>query len=166
MSMLETISTEAQKILLEDNLSYQMKEEDGKIDINTFIPIGGRITTCNLMLRIYEQEKRLVSLARVPVKIDMSKKQTVLEYIARANYGLRIGFFCLNLRLNELTFKITQDLYEADREFYDHLLRVFLFMPPGMIRRYGDPLLYLLYAENSISAQEAITLAESNIKRS
>ena len=150
-------------ILQNDGLSFEIETNGEVVTIQSFIPIAGKITSCAITAEIDFAHNFVISTARVPIKITKSLNNLVMEYISRANYALRVGYFQIDNKAKEVIYIIKQEFYsDASEEFYDHLARVLFFMPPGMIRRYGEGLLHLVYNKKNISPEQAIFLAEKN----
>ncbi len=95
--------------------------------------------------RIYEEAQRLVFYSIPQVTIPEDKRLPVAEYFTRANYGLPIGNFELDLDDGEVRYKTSIDVEEdrltralLNHIIYANIVTVDKYLPGLMAVVYGD----------------------------
>lgn len=103
-----------------------------------------------------KERGELITLSFWPLTIPESKRQTVAEYLTRANYGLNIGNFELDMDDGEVRYKVSS----VWGEILPSLKVVERLVDTGfvMLDRYGSGLLSVVYG--NATPQEAIKAAE------
>ena len=95
--------------------------------------------------------------AFIMLNADEDVRQNVSEYLVRANYGLKYGYFDMDASDGEISFKITLDC-EDRTSLSDDLLQKIFIIPQIMLEKYGDGLLAVMFGAKS--PEEAIYEAE------
>lgn len=105
-----------------------------------------------------EDPAQFVMYSMFPVRIPALKRMRVAEYLLRANYGLVIGNFELDLDEGELRFRTSLDI--QDTAFPSELLKPLVYTNVRMMDRYLPGLMAVLYAE--LTPQAALRLVEAD----
>ncbi|WP_072160724.1 YbjN domain-containing protein [Planktothricoides sp. SR001] len=110
---------------------------------------------CYALVR--EAEQQLVFYSLLPVKTPESKRQVMLEFLARANYGIIIGNFEIGFHQGEIRYKTSIDLENCQLNLpmirqlvYSNLLNTDKYLPGIMAVINGK-----------MSPEEAIAAIES-----
>jgi hypothetical protein len=99
----------------------------------------------------------LVCTVDVPVRVAEEQRQRALDYLNRANYGMRAGNFELDPSDGEVCFRVSFDGNNAT--VTPQVIRVLIDTAMTMCERYFRGLMSVLFAEREPS--EAIQEAES-----
>ena len=105
-----------------------------------------------------EDPALFVMYSMFPVTIPEAKRMRVAEYLMRANYGLVIGNFELDLDGGELRFRTSLDIEDA--AFASELLKPLVYTNVRMMDRYLPGLMAVLYDE--ITPKAALSLVEAD----
>ncbi len=71
-----------------------------------FCGVNGKNASFKLYFYANEKTEHILILTTIDTKIPDDKKLLVAEYIARANYGLNMGGFELNMETGEVQYKV------------------------------------------------------------
>ncbi len=110
--------------------------------------------TCRVQAR--EEQQQLVFYSICPHKMPEDKAIDVMEFLTRANYGLIIGNFELNLIDGEIRCKTSLDVEDA--ELTTPLIRHMVYANVLAMDQYLPGILGVI--EEGISPQEAIARIE------
>lgn len=108
--------------------------------------------------RAQEDPARFVMYSMFPIRIPAPKRVRVAEYLLRANYGLVIGNFELDLDEGELRFRTSLDIKDA--AFTSELLKPLVYTNVRMMDRYLPGLMAVLYDE--VTPKAALRLVEAD----
>lgn len=117
----------------------------------------GKNAEFSVYARIRPELELLLCYAASPFEVPEERLSAAAEFVARANYGLRIGNFELDFSDGEIRYKSTLDF--ADEPLTQNLLRNTLYPCCYMLDKYL-PAIYALIYENK-SPLEAIKLVEA-----
>lgn len=92
-----------------DGVNFMADEQKGVIVVG----FNGEHGPVHLMARVNEQRKVLFLLFRLPLAVPEERRVEMSEATTRANYGLSIGCFEMDLRNGELNFKVSVPTDEA-----------------------------------------------------
>ena len=95
-----------------------------------------KLKSCRVIILVSESE--IQSLAVSPISADENARANVVEFITRANYGLKIGKFEFDYRDGEVRYQSCLPCREGLPSLRD-VERV-VDMPIMMLQRYGDGL--------------------------
>lgn len=105
----------------------------------------------------------------LPVKVPEKFRPQICEYITRANYGLTVGNFEMDLHDGELRYKMTllpNDLLKDEESAYRNM-GVLLTLGANMWTRYGDNMAPLIFGfPQELSIEELVLDAEKSRKKS
>ncbi len=90
----------------EDNWKFSPIE--GKSALS--LPCSGRHGNWLCWAEARENQHQFVFYSICPIKVPENKRSAICEYLARANYGLIIGNFELDLRDGEIRYKTSIDV--------------------------------------------------------
>lgn len=83
-------------------------------------------------------------LAIPSMNADANTRASVLEYISRANYGVRSGNFEMDLNDGEVRYKTYTNAKGLDR-IPDEIIEDSIVIPAMMFNRYGDGMAALMF---------------------
>ena len=118
-------------------VDYEKKEDV----ILTGFEIDNLLNSINIC--IYFNEHGVTIYGLVEDYVSENSRNMVMEYITRANYGLRLGNFELDLEDGEIRYKVytnTKGMTELPQEIVEDAIIV----PAMMFDRYGDGLATLM----------------------
>lgn len=111
---------------------------------------------CYAQIRINLEQ--FLFYAMVPVKASDDKRGAVAEFIARANYGLRIGNFEMDFTDGEIRYKSSLDF--EGQELTPGLIKNAIYPAVNTCDRYLPGLMQIIYAE--IDPEQAIAEIEDD----
>lgn len=123
------------------------KTKIGSTDIRILVrPSSTDASVCN----------RLISYGEIGLKADSDCMVQVAEYLHRANYGLSIGNFELDVRDGEIRYKVSMNVQDAmvGRDAIDDMIS----LPVSMFNKYGNSLLAVTMG--MMTPEDAIKKAE------
>lgn len=99
---------------------------------------------------------RLVSYGQISLHADNDCMAQVAEYLHRANYGLNLGNFELDVRDGEIRYKVSMNVRDAmvGQDAIDDMLA----LPVSMFNKYGNGLLAVTMG--MMSPEDALKKAE------
>jgi hypothetical protein len=88
------------------------------------MPVAGQSGTWNAYFNVREDEGQLLIHSVLPVEIPEDRRVEAALYLTRANFGLVVGNFEMDLDGNEVRFKTSVDMEGVDvsEALVDHLL--------------------------------------------
>lgn len=113
---------------------YDIKEQGRLIEFR--MGLKGKIKSCRMLC--IAGEKEIQAMAFSPINAEASSYADVVEFITRANYGLKVGKFEMDYRDGEVRFQACLPCREnvPDLADVEHTVD----MPMLMLQRYGDGL--------------------------
>ena len=116
---------------------YEVKQNDDTRFIATLgINIKGKLSSCRLIAIIGERDIQCVTFC--PLKAAEEVRPQVMEYLTRANYGLRIGKFEMNCDDGEVRYQAILPCLEGQPSIKD--VELVIDMGFLMFQRFGDGL--------------------------
>lgn len=94
--------------------------------------IGGTVVDY-VRFRLIIDDDDMQNYTSCPVKFKEDKRNSVMEFITRANYGLKYGEFEMDLRDGELLFHMTLPACLAEDE---KMCEKLIHIPPSMFKKY------------------------------
>lgn len=95
------------EFLIQEDWPYEMASEDPAILTMGFAGHSGQ-WNCFLQLRAVQEQVVFYSIC--PFEIPEGSRENLMEFVTRANFGLVIGNFELNLADGELRYKTSIDV--------------------------------------------------------
>lgn len=113
---------------------YTIKGNRDFIEFN--MGLKGKISTCRVV--VLASEKEIQAIAFSPIKASQDSFAEVVEFITRANYGLKVGKFEFDYRDGEVRYQACLPCRESIPTMADieHVVDI----PILMMQRYGDGL--------------------------
>ena len=113
---------------------YNIRGDREFIEFN--MGLKGKINSCRMVVLV--SEKEVQSIAFAPLKASQDAFASTIEFITRANYGLKVGKFEFDYRDGEVRYQACLPCREgipsvAEMEFIVDLSML-------MLQRYGDGL--------------------------
>ncbi len=105
---------------------------------------------------VVRDERSLRIYTSIPVRCDESKRGLVMEYLTRANYGLKVGNFEMDVTDGEVRYKVCTLYPEGGltRSEVEYVVDLGMFM----MERYGSDMMSVMYG--GVSPADAIAKAE------
>jgi hypothetical protein len=139
-------------LLDEREVGYQSNEENQSI----FADLRGDVGNYRVVAHVDEEADLFQVFGYAPIRVPEGCRPSIAEAIARANYGLRIGKFELDLDDGEIRFHASQILvYDSvgedviDRLIYTTMAMLDRYLPAFLSVIYGneDPKDAIAYIE-------------------
>ncbi len=127
---------------LEQDGWYPQRLESGHAYRMGFAGRNGKLTC---YVQVHMRFEQLLFYAVAPFNVPDAQRARVAEFIARANYGLRIGNFELDFSDGEIRYKSSLD-FEGVR-LNDGLIRNCIYPAVQTLDRYLPGLMRVMYAE-------------------
>lgn len=106
-----------------------------------------------------ENPHTMLFLTYLPMKINEDKRAEVSEYLTRANYGLHVGNFEMDMRDGEVRYKTT-GVCDTDTMPSLDVIRRLTYIGFSMFDRYVPSLMSIVYGNKT--PDEAIVEAEKD----
>jgi hypothetical protein len=151
----DTINTLA--IAIEVFLDLESWEYSQLEDGSYIMDFAGDAGQWRCMLRVREVETQVVFYALCPVNCPEERYPAMMEFLTRANYGMVIGNFEMDLEDGEMRFKASIDLDGG--EVGPTLIRNMVWAGCAMMDRYLPGILQMI--TGATTALQAITAIES-----
>lgn len=113
---------------------YEVKDENERVTFST--PIGSKLKSCRVIVTASETE--IQTFAVSPINASQDVYANVVEFITRANYGLKLGSFEFDHRDGEVRFHAILPLSETVPTVKE-VERVIV-TPIAMLQQFGDAL--------------------------
>ena len=139
------------------NFTYNRNEEKEFIDFKLTLSTCKKMGAVRVVI-IPNTSNAIAFYAVCPQNADESERAAVMEYITRANYGLRIGNFELDLRDGEIRYKTYLQM-QGDVPPAKTVDR-YLSLSYLMLEKYGNGLLSVMFGVST--PEEAIKAAEGD----
>ena len=140
---------------LEDG--WPVMRTDDPLVLRTSFEGKNGLFTC--IARAREEQEQFVFYSIFPVSTPMDKLNQLVEFITRANYGLIVGNFEVDLTDGEIRYKTSVDL-EGGAEAMLPLIRNVIYANVLIMDRYFSGLLRVMYG--GISPEEAVQEIEGS----
>ena len=137
---------------------YGFKFDEERPQISAGVNLDCKLQS--LQLRFLFSRDGYCVLGTIRLNADEETRPLVMEYLTRANYGLRNGNFELDLRDGEVRYK----LFVPGRHLDDlpgDLIKDSIMLPPTMVDRYGNGLLAIMMGVTT-DVEGEINKAEGN----
>ncbi len=138
MSQKDTLSSVVLEYFESQHWHYEVKRNDNDVFIATFgMNLKSRLSSCRVLVSVSNDD--IQSFATCPIKAASEAFPAVIEYITRANFGLKVGKFEFDFRDGEVRYQSILNCSDGTPALRD-VERV-VDMPFLMLQRYGDGLL-------------------------
>jgi len=137
----------------EDDWSYAKIQGEPAL----YLAFEGDNGSWNCYAKAREDEEQFVFYSICPIKVPKTKRRTMGEFIARANYGMMIGNFELDFTDGEIRYKTSIDV-EGDRLSFA-LIQQLVYANVTMMDKYLPGIKLVL--ESGMSPEDAIAQIES-----
>ena len=149
------IADAIREFLDNDDWHYKFDDEHGVFTAG--IAVHSKIQ--NVQMNIQVGESDFTCYFKLPLAATKEVRRKVVEYITRANYGLKNGNFELDYNDGEIRYKTFAPVLEDDAAPSEELIRFSIFVGVAMVSRYGDGLAEVIF--DIKDPLEAILEAES-----
>lgn len=137
---------------IEDNWKFSQLE--GKSALS--LPCSGKHGSWLCWAEAREEQQQFVFYSICPVKVPEQKYTSVCEYLTRANYGLVIGNFEMDLRDGEVRYKTSVDV--EGQELTSALVKHLVYANLSTMDRYLPGIMGVIYG--NLSPVQAISQVE------
>ena len=137
-TIMETID-QIREYLDKNDWKYEYDAE--KNTIRSGVSVNSKIQSVKLALTFKEMGYTVYAFA--PMGADEETRPAVMEYLTRANYGVRNGNFEIDLRDGEIRYKVYVPTKGID-VIPDDVIEESFLIPPMMFNRYGNGLAALM----------------------
>lgn len=141
------------RLLEEDGFRYHLREHDSAIETGFRAKTG----MFQMVLFLREEPAMIGALVRMPDLVAESKRPAMAEAIARANYGLSLGCFEMDMSDGEMDYRIAMPT--ASASVSHEQLRTLLGAAMWTTNRYHRAFSRLLYGDD-LSPAEVIAEVE------
>jgi hypothetical protein len=149
MSMFDKVT----QFLAQENWKGVLVDHEDKV---LHLGAGGSNGSYRVAIHVKEDDNVLLVFVQCPIKVPQDKRLVVAEYLTRANYGVTVGNFELDLGDGEVRVKGSIDYADGDltAQMVDRLLS----RCGSTMDRYFPGLMKIIYGD--VDAMEAIREAE------
>jgi len=116
------------------NWKYSIRGDNEFFEFN--MGLKGKINSCRMVVLV--SDKEIQAMGFCPLKASSDSFNDVIEFITRANYGLKVGKFEFDYRDGEVRYQSCLPCREGIPSLRDveHVVDI----PMLMLQRYGDGL--------------------------
>lgn len=139
-------------------LNFALEEENNRIRFSMDTDAMKEVR----FMAYKENPQTMLFLTYLPMKVNEDKRAEVAEYLTRANYGLHVGNFEMDMEDGEVRYKTTGVTDEKTAPSLD-VIRRLTYIGFSMFDRYIPSLLSIVYGEKT--ALEAIVEAEKDMQQ-
>lgn len=138
----------------EKEYRYEFDRNSGLLRMR--FKIKGKLDHVRFILTV--KECFYISYAVIDMNADEAQRKEVAEFLTRANYGLNLGNFEMDMNDGEIRYKYAVDCDHCTLS--SQMIESSLDIPIAMFQRYGDDLLKVMFG--MASAEEAVKCAEAS----
>ena len=139
MATINDVIDQVREYLDKNDWKYEFEAE--RRTIRAGVSVNSKIQSVKLGVTFKEMGYTVYAIA--PINADEQTRPTVMEYITRANYGVRNGNFEMDLRDGEIRYKSYVPTAGLD-VIPDDIIEESFLIPPTMFNRYGNGLAALM----------------------
>lgn len=136
----------------EKEYRYEFNREKGIIRMQ--FKIEGKLDHVRLILDI--RNTYFISYGCIDMNVEKDQRREMAEFFTRANFGLLIGNFEMDMNDGEIRYKVSVDCDHTTLS--GQMIERSLDMPLIMFQRYGNEMLKVMFGMES--AEEAIKIIE------
>lgn len=151
---MENIQQQIEAFLTEDEWPYETLEDD----IGLHARYGGENDEWSCYVLVDEEQSLLVFYSVLDVGVPPAMRNTIAEFIARANFGLILGNFEMDFSDGELRYKTSIDLTGIDLP--KALIRSLLYTNVVVMDKYLPGIVGVL--TDGMTPEAAVTLVEQS----
>lgn len=150
------IADEIEQFLKADEWNFEPADEDGLIRFR--VSLKCKFQKCNVTIQV--RKNAYMILCTLPLTADEDSRERVMEFVTRANYGLILGCFEMDLSDGEVRYKTAQFCGDEDVLISHEIIKETLYVGLSMLERYGTALLEVMMGMTE--PDDAIKKVESN----
>ena len=156
----QVLARKIDQFLTDDDWKYTFDEDIGLFRF-TF-SINSKLKQLLYDIKVNDDEYMVYANCSVgPEKDDKELMTKLAEFFCRANYGLRIGCFEMDMNDGEIRYKVCVDC-DGDSEPTEEIIKNSIIVPAYMFDRYGNGMLEVIFAGKD--PEQAVKDAESDLK--
>lgn len=153
----EEIAQAINNHLTENDFHYQFDEERGVFHYNVGIP--GKVKTLKYLVVVKDHDFTVYAIFPLSPDPDDEKEMIAMaKFLHRANYGLRVGNFELDMNDGEIRYKVNcicRDITPSDGMIFEAI-----HCPAMMCERYSSGILDVLF--RGVPEKEALSNCEAS----
>jgi len=149
---MESLLQQLIKYLTADDWRYSTDEERGVV----LTGIRGESTHYNCMFVVTENPRRLTFYSHIGYEVPEIKRHRMCEFLTRANYGLVLGNFEMDMTDGEIRYRTSLDL--SDENLTHKQLMTLIWVNLFTFDRYYSGITRIMYGNSS--AVDAIAECE------
>lgn len=131
------IAERVQDYMDQEGIKYEYTPDNERPKIQTGFEVSCKLQSVKILILF--NEDGYSALGVCPISADEESRADVMDYLTRANYGLRNGNFELDLRDGEIRYKTYVCCYGMEPEYLtDEVIERSIFMIPSMFKKYGN----------------------------
>ena len=134
------IAEEIEQFLRDDDWRFDPADENGMIRLS--VSLKCKFSKCRVNIQVRKNSYLIVS--SLPITADEASRPAVMEFLTRANYGLILGHFEMDLSDGEVRYKCAQYCGNENVLISGEIIKETLYVGLSMLERYGTPLLEVM----------------------
>lgn len=146
------VACAVERYLSDQQWRFAFNEENSIFDFNLSVKNCGAVR-----ILILARERSICTYAILPEKVPRERRADAMEFVTRANYGINLGNFELDLRDGEVRFKSSLPCSKDCIPSQDVIERA-IDIAFVMLDRYSVGLIRIMHS--GMTAEEAISLVE------
>lgn len=135
MAMMSEVIGRVRDYLDDNDWKYEFNPDKNVIKMG--VNIKSKLQSAKMLISFNEGGYSVFAIPSM--NADESSRPAVLEYISRANYGLRNGNFEMDLRDGEVRYKVYTN-FKGLKDISNEVIDDSILIPPMMLQKYGDGL--------------------------
>lgn len=136
----------AEQFLKDDDWPYERDDEKNILKSG----IGGGDVNFRVFIQAMDEADQLMVYTYSPNNVPEEKRLAAAEFVTRANYGLKIGNFEMDMSDGEVRYKASIDVEGAG--LCTTMVKNLLGVGAAMMMRYHPGLMKLIYGDDSAEA--------------
>ncbi len=146
------------KYLTDNDWHYSFDDEKGFFIFN--LTISSKINELHYVITVAEDCYTVYAVSSIGGDTDDPKMmRSLVEFITRANYGMRNGNFEMDMNDGEIRYKSFVDCEDFTPS--DEVIANSIYCPSAMFKRYANGLLSIIFSD--ASAKEAVEKCEKDM---
>lgn len=148
------IAEEIEQFLQQDDWKFDPVDEDGMIRFS--VSLKCKFRKCRVTIQV--RKNSYLVICTLPITADDETRTAAMEFITRANYGLILGNFEMDVNDGEVRYKCSQFCGDENVLISAEIIKETVYVGLSMLERYGTPLLEVMMGMSS--AADAVKKAE------
>lgn len=129
--------------LMDNEIKFQVNEDEGRVEFF----LASEEVVLPVTIRILSELEQVLVHVYYPTIVPVDRRMLVAEFLMRANYGLRLGNFEMDLDDGEVRFKASVDVEGG--ELTDPMIYNLIRTAVGLSNRYHPGIMALCFSEST-----------------